>query len=178
MKARWFDVYLSLGSNIGNRQKNISNAVKFLKKNPKVQVEKLSSLYETAPIGPPQRKFINAILKIRTSVSPHRLLYFLKSVEQKMGRKKIIHFGPRNIDIDLIFYGKKRIHSKNLQVPHPSFHKRKFVLVPLSEISPTLRPVGFRKTVSQLSDELTDPKQKVKLNRFASSYLSNRIKSL
>ena len=158
-------IFLSLGSNIGARIRNLQTAIKFLKANPKIQVGKLSSIYETSSVGPKQRDFLNCVLELQTVLSPEQLLFQLKEIEKKMGRKKTIQDGPRQIDLDLILYGGKRLQSPLLTLPHPRFHKRKFVLKPLLEIAPNLKPMGFKKTILQLYRRLTDPSQKVKLHR-------------
>lgn len=160
---KWTTVYIGLGSNVGDRQKNLFHAIELLIKNNRIRIEKSSSMYETSPVGTKQRNFFNAVIKIRTGLSPHSLLTFLKKIEKKLKREKTFCKGPRTIDLDLIFYGRRKMCSRILTIPHPGFQKRKFVLQPLCEIAPRLKPIGSRKTVSQLLVELTDPKQKVKL---------------
>jgi 2-amino-4-hydroxy-6-hydroxymethyldihydropteridine diphosphokinase len=140
-------VYLSLGSNLGLRKENIKKAVALLNKNPHFKVERLSSFYETEPVGyKRQPLFINACLKGRTSLSAEALLKFLKEIEKKLGRKKSRRWRPREIDLDILFYGKEKIKRRGLIIPHPRMEKRWFVLKPLAEISP-----NFRHPVSGLS---------------------------
>lgn len=133
-------VYLSLGSNLGQRKQYINKAIALLKKNPHFESERISSFYETEPAGfKNQPRFINLCLKAKTSLSPDELLKFVKEIENKLGRKKRRRFGPREIDIDILFYGKKIIKRRDLIIPHPRLKNRVFVLQPLVEISPNLR---------------------------------------
>lgn len=163
MTPQWISAYLSLGSNLGKRKRNLSRAKQFLRENRKIRIQKSAALYETSPIGQRQRKFLNTALKIETDLSPFQLLSALKKIEEKMGRKKTKRWGPRIVDLDIIFYGQHKIRSRRLTIPHPEFQKRKFVLQPLSEIAPRFKPPGIPKTVSSLLLELTESKQKVKL---------------
>jgi len=133
-------VYLSLGSNLGQRKRYIKKAIALLKKNPHFKTERLSSYYETEPTGfKNQPRFINLCLRAKTGLSPDELLKFVKEIEKKLGRKKRRRFGPREIDIDILFYGKKIIKRRDLIIPHPRLKNRLFVLQPLVEISPNLR---------------------------------------
>jgi 2-amino-4-hydroxy-6-hydroxymethyldihydropteridine diphosphokinase len=140
-------VYISLGSNIGNRPANIRKAFKYLSSIPACKLKKISSLYETSPVGPKQRNFINAAAKLETGLKPFELLKELKKIENLMGRKKDKkRWAPRIIDLDILFYGSKVIKTKNLIVPHKELYNRKFVLEPLSEIAP-----GFVHPVIQMN---------------------------
>ncbi len=159
-------VYIAAGSNLGSRKKNIEKAYSLLEKRG-IRIVKKSSFYETSPVGPAQRDFINTAVFCRTSWSAHALIKILKSVEKDLGRKKSVRWGPRILDLDVILYGSKIIRSKNLRVPHPHYKERKFVLEPLREIAPNLRPPGSKLTIAQISRKLTDPGQKVKLYKHA-----------
>lgn len=129
-------VYLSLGSNLGNRELNIQKAIYHLE-NSGIFIEETSSVIETDPVGgPPQGKFFNTVLKVETSYSPHQLLQTIKSIEQKMGRKKTIINGPRVIDIDILLFDDQSIHTPELTIPHPRMKERDFVMRPLKEIAP------------------------------------------
>jgi 2-amino-4-hydroxy-6-hydroxymethyldihydropteridine diphosphokinase len=166
MNAVKFTVaYIGVGSNIGDRVRNISAAAHFLCSLTGITLERTSSLYETAPVGPGQRDFINAVLKIRTSLSPVALLDALKEIEKKMGRKAGKRWGPRVIDLDLLLYGKTLVSAPGLTVPHPEMANRRFVLVPLAELAPGLVHPQLRKTVSTLLARLTSVEQKVKIIR-------------
>ena len=128
--------YLGLGSNLEDRHINIKSAVKKISELKETQVIKLSKIIETEPLGGPpgQRKFLNAVLKIRTNLSPATLLKELKKIEKSLGRKKCVRFGPRRIDLDILFFGGKIINTKGLKVPHPRMFEREFVLRPLLEV--------------------------------------------
>ena len=149
-------VFLSLGSNLGDRKKNIISAIKLLKKIKDIKVEKLSKIIETKPWGnEKQPKFKNAVLKIDTKLEPMQLLLIIKGIEKTLGRKlSKIKWGPRIIDIDILLYGKKKIKNRMLEIPHPHMHERLFVLEPFAEISPrTMHPVK-KKTIKKLLDEI------------------------
>lgn len=127
--------YLGLGSNLGNRKKNIKKALGYLAKTRGIKIEKTSRLYETEPIGgPPQGKFLNAAVRIKTSLSPQLLLKSIKKIENDLGRKESVRWAPREIDLDILLYGDRIIKQKNLIIPHPRMFEREFVLKPLREI--------------------------------------------
>ena len=128
--------YLGIGSNLGNRRKNIKLAIQKISALKDTEVIKSSRMIETEPVGGPvgQGKFLNAALKIRTSLSPLILLKKLKSIEKQLGREKTVRNGPRAIDLDILFYGDRIINSKNLTIPHPRVFEREFVIKPLLEI--------------------------------------------
>lgn len=128
--------YLGLGSNLGNRRKNIKLAVRKIEALEGTKTIRLSRIIETEPIGGPayQPKFLNAALKIKTSLSPLSLLKKLKKIEHELGRIKTVRFGPRAIDLDILFYADKIIRRRDLVVPHPRISERDFVLKPLSEL--------------------------------------------
>ncbi len=127
------DVFLSLGSNIGDREKNILTAIKLIGEISSIR--KVSSLYETEPVGfKEQEYFYNVVLKIYTELLPLELLPELKYYESKLGKKIQRRFGPRSIDIDVLYYGREIIESVELTIPHPGINERRFVLVPLTEI--------------------------------------------
>jgi len=146
--------YIGIGSNLGNREKNIDRAIELLKKDKKIKLLKKSPIYETEPIGPPQGKFLNGVLKIETEYSPLDLLKKLKEIEEKLGRKKSpLRWGPRIIDLDILFYGKLVLNTEKLIIPHPEIPKRIFVLKPLSKISPFLKHPVLKKTIRKLLEE-------------------------
>lgn len=131
--------YLSLGSNLGDKETNLQKAVDLIGKIPGVQIRAKSSLYQTDPVGYlNQDWFLNAVLKVETSLSPLELLDKTQEVEAALGRKRLIHWGPRSIDIDILLYNQETILLPRLTIPHPEMHKRGFVLVPLNEIDSTL----------------------------------------
>ncbi|MCB4792042.1 MAG: 2-amino-4-hydroxy-6-hydroxymethyldihydropteridine diphosphokinase [Elusimicrobia bacterium] len=160
-----YTAYIGLGSNIGNRYRNIKKACESISVNPSCKIEKISSFYETFPVGPSQRDYINAVIKIKTKLSPVLLLEQLKIIERSLGRKKQKKkWLPRVIDLDLLFYGNRLIVKKGLCVPHPEIPKRRFVLEPLVEIAPKLiHPVSKMSIRSILGKLLTQKSQKVKV---------------
>ena len=137
------DVYMSLGSNIGNRENNLRKAVDMIGGNPHINVLEVSSIYETEPMYlKDQDSFYNIVLQAQVDreLSPFEMMGFLKGIEYGFGRKRSEkRYGPRIIDIDLLYYGEMVIESNFFTVPHPGIEERKFVLVPLSEIAPELK---------------------------------------
>jgi len=131
-------IALGLGSNISNttREDNIATAIRLLNEQPNITVDKVSSLYETEPVGfKDQPSFLNAVISIATELSPIELLNACLRVEQVMGRVRKVRWGPRNIDIDLLIYHDVEIAVAALELPHPRLPDRKFVLIPLAEIA-------------------------------------------
>ena len=130
--------YLGLGSNLGKREENINLALRYIKALKKTKVIKASSFYETEPQGGPVKspRFINAVAKLRTELPPAELFRELKSLEVKLGRKNSRRFYPRIIDLDILFYGRKKINLPYLKIPHPRIRERDFVLRPLKEVAP------------------------------------------
>ena len=131
-------VYLGLGSNLGDRAANLWEAVRRLARTDGLTVGKLSRLYETAPVGPQDQSwFLNAVVRGETQLSPHALLQAAKHIEKDMGRKPDRQWGPRLIDIDLLLFGGETVTSDELVVPHPQLWNRRFVLIPLVELLAT-----------------------------------------
>lgn len=127
--------FLGIGSNLGNRQKNIKLAIEKIEQLKDTRVVKVSKIIQSKPVGgPPQRSFLNGAIKIKTRLSPVKLLKALKKIEKELGRKNSTKFSPRTIDLDILLYGNKIINRKNLIIPHPRMFKRKFVIKPLLEI--------------------------------------------
>lgn len=148
--------FLSLGSNLGDREKNLTLALSLLKKEG-VEILKISSLYETQPVDfPAQPWFYNQLVEVRTKAKPEAFLDLAKKIEQKMGRKRRLKRRPRIIDIDIILAEGSVIRKKELKIPHPRMEKRNFVLLPFVEISPdTVHPVlnEDMKTLWKKSDD-------------------------
>ena len=142
-------IYLSTGSNIGDRAQNLGKAIANL--SPKVCSLLKSSIYETEPWGyVDQPAFLNQVFKASTDLEPFELLAFLKEIEVSMGRQETFRFGPRVIDIDILFYDELVLETPSLIIPHPRIAERAFVLVPLAEIAPDLRHPVFNKTAQEL----------------------------
>jgi 2-amino-4-hydroxy-6-hydroxymethyldihydropteridine diphosphokinase len=132
-------VFLSLGSNLGDRAKNLNDAIAALG-HASVQVVRVSSVYETEPVDYlDQPWFLNCVVEAETELGALELLRALRGIEAQLGSKKLIAKGPRLIDIDILFYGNEVIDTPELQVPHPRMHLRRFVLEPLAEIAPQFR---------------------------------------
>jgi len=132
-------VYLSLGSNVGDRADNLRRAIAALG-DADVVVRRVSSIYETEPVDLRQQPwFLNCVVEAETELPAAELLKKLRQMEAAMGSKKIVAKGPRLIDLDILLYGDESIDAPELQVPHPRMHLRRFVLVPLAEIAPKLR---------------------------------------
>jgi len=128
--------YLSLGSNLGERFKNIDMAIDALNRLEGTSVSGRSSFYETAPVGiMDQPDFVNVAAGIETMLAPEALLAALKVIERKLGRRETVRWGPRVIDIDILFYGDKIVSLQGLDIPHPEMEGRRFVLEPLAEIA-------------------------------------------
>ncbi|MCM8784178.1 MAG: 2-amino-4-hydroxy-6-hydroxymethyldihydropteridine diphosphokinase [Candidatus Omnitrophica bacterium] len=151
--------YIGVGSNQGNRLRNINKAIVFLKQDKKIRFLRRSRIYETEPLGPPQRKFLNGIWKIKTEYSPFELLERLKEIESLLGRKSSVRWGPRPIDLDILFYNRLILNNRRLIIPHPEVAKRIFVLKPLSEISPFLRHPVMKRTIKTLLKNYEDSKK-------------------
>jgi len=131
--------YVSLGSNQGDREHNLRRGTNLLGQLPHTSVVKVSSMYETDPVGVTgQRRFLNAAAELRTSLPAERLLLEFKRIEKELGRTPGPRWGPRTLDIDLLLYGNQTIETAELTVPHPRMMQRAFVLVPLGEIAGNL----------------------------------------
>lgn len=149
-------VYLSLGSNLGDKEGNLKETVQAIEKIPGVIVSGKSSLYQTDPVGyTDQDCFLNAVLRIETDLNPLDLLDKTQEIENRLGRKRIIRWGPRTIDIDILLYNQEIISFPRLIIPHGEMHKRLFVLVPLNEIdeNAVIPSLGLVKDVLQNSQK-------------------------
>ncbi len=160
--VRAVDCLIALGSNKGNRISHLKRAISDIGKLPGVRILKKSRVYQTQPLGPSRRDFLNCALKIRTIRTAMGLLMEFKRLEVLSGRQPGKRWGPRPLDIDLITYGNARIKTPWLRVPHPEAVKRAFVLVPLSEIAPRIK-LDSRATVQEALSRLKEIAGTVKL---------------
>lgn len=146
--------HIGIGSNLGNREQNCLEAIRLLSDKGFV-IGRQSSMYETGPWGvKDQPRFINMAIEIETDKTPIELLNFLKSIEKDIGREETVKWGPRAIDLDILFYDDLLLNEPDLQIPHRHMHEREFVLKPLAEIAPDkIHPV-LKKTIRQLLLEI------------------------
>lgn len=146
-------VYLSLGSNVGDRAANLNTAIHHLGRLGKVVA--VSSFYETEPVElATQPWFLNCVLRLDTEKMPRQLLNGVLAIEREMGRRRRQKKGPRNIDIDILLFGNSAVEAKGLTIPHPAMHERRFVLEPLAEIAPEARHPVLKRSVRELRDAL------------------------
>lgn len=146
-------VYLSLGSNLGNPEKQLRDAIQSLVS--LGQVTKVSSFYKTEPVEQlAQPWFTNCAVEMKTDKMPRQLLAAILKLEETMGRRRTQEKGPRVIDIDILLFGNSIVHTPGLSIPHPAMHQRRFVLEPLAEIAPNARHPQLKRTVSELRDAL------------------------
>ncbi|MCI0767596.1 2-amino-4-hydroxy-6-hydroxymethyldihydropteridine diphosphokinase [Bacillus sp. TL12] len=143
--------YVALGSNIGDRYAYLSQAIEMLNKNPHIRVEDVSSVYETDPVGyTEQNRFLNLVIKISTNLLPQELLKVTQKVENGLGRKREIRWGPRTVDLDILLYNQENIEAENLIVPHPRMFERAFVIVPLLEINQDIKQNISRSQIDEM----------------------------
>jgi 2-amino-4-hydroxy-6-hydroxymethyldihydropteridine diphosphokinase len=151
--------FIGLGSNVGDRLWFLQQAVMCLRETPGVQVTKVSSVYETEPIGPAgQTWFLNAVVEVETSLSPVALLNQTQGIERRLGRETTYRWGPRTIDVDILLYDDIQVRTATLEIPHAELCHRAFVMIPLLELDPDLRlPDGA--AIELCLHTLTEPQQ-------------------
>jgi 2-amino-4-hydroxy-6-hydroxymethyldihydropteridine diphosphokinase len=149
-------IYLSLGSNIGDRAQNIAQAIEALPSHG-VRLARQSSLYETEPVElRAQDWFLNCVVEVETNLQPQELMQVLLKIERSMGRERTVPKGPRVIDMDILLFGSATVAESHLEIPHPRMNDRRFVLVPLTEIAPAAVHPVLKKTVQQLFEDALD----------------------
>ena len=153
----WHRAYIALGSNIGDTRAVIANAIEAMRQHPLMEVQRVSSLIVTAPYGGvEQDDFLNGVLCLDTLLSPEELLEELHKMEASAGRERLVHWGPRTLDLDILFYDHLVYHSENLVIPHGDLCNRVFVLEPMNEIDPYFIHPVCGKTIAQLLRELRE----------------------
>jgi len=146
------NVFIALGSNQGDRELNLLRAVAEIGKLPQTRITALSGFYDTEPVGPvEQPNFLNAVIRVETSLSPSLLLTELQRIETEVfRRKRAVQWGPRSMDLDILLYGDLILDGEGLVIPHPRLHERRFVLVPLAEIAPAVIHPGLGRRADEL----------------------------
>lgn len=152
----WHEAYLSIGSNMGDKEAQLRFAIDELNKTCDTEVVKVSDFIVTEPYGyTEQDEFLNGCLKIRTLKTPYELLDFIHEIEQRAGRERIIHWGPRTLDLDILFYDKQILEEEDLIIPHKEIEKRQFVLEPLVQIAPNFVHPLLNLSIEKLYANLT-----------------------
>ncbi|SDC71480.1 2-amino-4-hydroxy-6-hydroxymethyldihydropteridine diphosphokinase [Shouchella lonarensis] len=151
------NVFLALGSNIGDREAYLNEAIHALHGHAAIAVVRMSSIYETAPVGyTDQEPFLNQVVEVQTTLSPDSLLQATQTIECSLGRKRMIRFGPRTIDLDILLFNRENIEKEQLQIPHPRMWERLFVLMPLAELVPDLYVESRGQTVRALCEAFSE----------------------
>ena len=165
----WRRAYLGLGSNLGNRVANIRRALEKLSA-AEVKIHRISSLYETEPVDYlAQPWFVNCVAEVDTQLAPQQLLKACKAVERALGRRPSIPKGPREIDIDILFYENVVVRSATFRIPHARLEERRFVLVPLCELAPELHHPVSGRTAAEMLAETQDKAEVLRMKQGASS---------
>ncbi|KGA96316.1 2-amino-4-hydroxy-6-hydroxymethyldihydropteridine pyrophosphokinase [Alkalihalobacillus alcalophilus ATCC 27647 = CGMCC 1.3604] len=150
-------VLLALGSNIGNRQEYLKQALALLQEHTHIQLNNQSPIYETEPVGyVDQQPFLNMVVEIATSLEPLKLLEVTQSIELECGRKRDVRWGPRTLDLDILLYDEENMEVENLSIPHPRMLERAFVMIPLSDLQPDRLICNQQKTVGEIAQSLPD----------------------
>ncbi|MFC0190402.1 2-amino-4-hydroxy-6-hydroxymethyldihydropteridine diphosphokinase [Fictibacillus aquaticus] len=150
-------VYISAGSNLGDREAYLIKAIELLDADPDISVQRVSPIYETDPVGyTDQPAFLNLTLLLKTNCDPHQILAKAQEIELKLERKRKEKWGPRTLDLDILLYNSESIQTGQLNVPHPRMHERSFVLIPLSDIASDLQIPGVDMSISEALCELKD----------------------
>lgn len=154
IKRKWHSVFLGIGSNMGDKEKNLEQAIQLLQQED-CQVVKKSKYRITEPVGEvEQDDFLNGAIELRTLLTPEQLLERIGEIEEELHRVRVVHWGPRTIDLDILLYDQEIIGTQHLQIPHKEMHKRRFVLEPMAEIAPYLMHPILNKTMEELYEAI------------------------
>ncbi|HET8723551.1 MAG TPA: 2-amino-4-hydroxy-6-hydroxymethyldihydropteridine diphosphokinase [Anaeromyxobacteraceae bacterium] len=145
--------YVAVGANLGDRWARLAEAARALRAAPGVAVVRASRAWDTEPVGPPQPRYLNAVLELETTRPPASLLALLQEIERAAGRRRDVRWGARTLDLDLLLVGRLEVHGPGLDLPHPRIADRRFVLAPLAELVPELRIPGIGRNVAALLEE-------------------------
>ncbi len=160
-------VYIGIGSNLGDRRANAGEATLLVSQLPGTRLVRASSLYESEPLGDAKTWFVNSVIEIETDLAPEALLKRLQAIEEAMGRKRVKgkRWGSRIIDLDVLLFDQDVVDKRNLKIPHPELHKRRFVLLPLAELAPQVIHPQLGQSISTLLATVKDLKRVVLLPR-------------
>ncbi|MFC0559615.1 2-amino-4-hydroxy-6-hydroxymethyldihydropteridine diphosphokinase [Halalkalibacter alkalisediminis] len=151
------NVYIALGSNIGDRYEHLMSAIELLKEQPRIQFLTSSSIYETEPVGyVDQQSFLNMVVAVTTTLGPRELLAVTQSIEERCGRTRDVRWGPRTIDLDILLFDQENMVMENLSIPHPRMWERAFVIVPLMEVYPDLYATHLKQSIQEIYKALPD----------------------
>jgi len=157
IRRQWHHVYLSIGSNIGDREQHLKRALEYLQQDSYIRVGRISDFIVTEPYGyTEQEEFLNGAVEIFTLYAPAELLRILHAAEEDGGRKRLVHWGPRTVDLDILFYDDIIVAEPDLIIPHPEIAKRAFVLEPMSQIAPWFVHPALGKSIVQMWEQLKE----------------------
>ncbi|HZH59047.1 MAG TPA: 2-amino-4-hydroxy-6-hydroxymethyldihydropteridine diphosphokinase [Metabacillus sp.] len=149
--------YIALGSNMGDRERYLIDAIKKIHQQPDIKVVNISSIYETDPVGyTEQDQFLNMVIYVNTDLTAFQLLSMLQEIEKQLNRKREIKWGPRTLDLDILLFNHENIEAEQLIVPHPRMHERAFVLIPLYELNQDVSIPNVDESILTIIDQLHD----------------------
>ncbi|MCP3029671.1 2-amino-4-hydroxy-6-hydroxymethyldihydropteridine diphosphokinase [Halobacillus sp. A5] len=147
--------YIALGSNLQEREQFLMEAVELLKTHSEIDFIRSSNIYETAPVGyTDQNDFLNAVIEVETRLNPLSLLDYCQKIEADLGRKRVVKWGPRTIDLDILLYNQENMKDERLTIPHPHMHERAFVMVPLADLNPEAYISALKKRAEEIVRDL------------------------